>query len=91
MRLHGKIDSTQRAVVSALRQVGATVESLANVGGGVPDLLVGYRGTNYLLEVKAPKGKLTPQQKGFHLLWRGSVQTVYSVDQALAVIGVKIT
>jgi hypothetical protein len=44
-----KIDANQEAVVLALRSAGATVQSLAGVGKGVPDLLVGYKGQTLLI------------------------------------------
>lgn len=52
MRRAARIDANQDAVVSALRAAGARVLSLAPVGDGVPDLLVGHRGRLMLLEVK---------------------------------------
>lgn len=52
MRICGRIDGNQAQIVRALRQVGATVLSLADMGDGCPDLLVGFRGFNILLEVK---------------------------------------
>lgn len=59
-----------------------------NVGSGCPDLLVGFRGINYLLEVKAnDKKKLTDDQLIWHGEWNGVVFVVHSVDQALRVIG----
>ncbi len=42
------------------------MSSLHEVGAGVPDLLVGFRNKNYLIEVKVPGGRLTPAQLG---LW----------------------
>ena len=47
-----KIDANHEQVVTALRAAGATVQSLAGVGKGVPDLLVGYQGQTLLMEVK---------------------------------------
>jgi len=67
--------------------VGATGEDLHKVGNGCPDLLVAYRGCNYLMEVKTPTGKLKPEQVDWHKNWRGQVATVCSIQQALAVIG----
>ena len=51
------------------------------VGRGCPDLLVGYRGVNYLLEVKdgeKPKSaqKLTPDEDAWHFMWMGQVAVV---------------
>ena len=57
MRRAAKVDGNQAEIVSALRQVGAEVQSLASVGQGVPDLLVGFRSRNFLLECKQAKAK----------------------------------
>lgn len=95
MRFRRRADSNQAAVVAALRGIGATVVSLHEVGGGVPDLLVGYRGFTILVEVKGSKSassaktgggkKTTPRQMAWHQAWRGStVVVVHSVDEAVA-------
>ena len=52
MRRAAKVDANQTEIVKALRQVGASVQSLAATGKGCPDLLVGIRGLNFLIEVK---------------------------------------
>lgn len=49
-----KRDSNEPDIVQALLGAGATVTRLGD--SGVPDLLVGYRGKTYLLEVKLPLG-----------------------------------
>lgn len=91
MRKAAKTDRNQAEVVDALRQVGASVQSLAATGKGCPDLLVGYRGINYLMEVKdgdkVPSAqKLTIDQTHWHSLWRGSVYVVKSVNEALEIL-----
>ena len=48
----GRTDGNQQAVIDALRDEGASVQSLASVGDGCPDLVVGARGVTYLAEVK---------------------------------------
>ncbi len=53
MRRAAKIDRNHVEIVAALRGVGASVQDLAAVGKGCPDLLVGYRGQNYVIEVKS--------------------------------------
>lgn len=82
-------DANQAGIVEALRTVGATVRSLHRVGGGVPDLLVGYRSNNYLLECKTEDGTLTPQQVEFGLTWKGRpMSIVHDEEEALKAIGV---
>lgn len=82
-----KVDTNHNAIVCALRDMGASVTSLAAVGCGVPDLVVGWRRQNYLLEVKAEKGMLNPYQKAFHAMWNGQVAVVRTPDDALRAIG----
>ena len=59
---HGRRDANQAEIVKALESVGASVLDLADVGRGCPDLLVGYAGREWLIEVKMPTGKLTPDE-----------------------------
>ena len=88
-----KIDANQLEIVSALRRCGAIVQSLASVGDGVPDLLVGFRRNTYLLEVKdekqpPSKRQLTHDQILWHVEWCGGpLCVVHNVDEALAAIG----
>lgn len=93
MRRAAKVDANQDEIVKALRQVGASVQSLASTGKGCPDLLVGFRGVNWLLEIKDGQKvksarKLTDDQVVWHQTWRGRVYVVESVEQALEVIKV---
>lgn len=89
MRRNARVDTNHKEIADALRAVGASVVSLAAIGRGVPDLLIGFRGGNYLLEIKTAKGKLTPDQTEFTALYRGSVVVVRSVAEAYAAIGIK--
>ena len=92
MKKHGRTDANQSEIVGFLRAIpGVTVTSLAAVGGGVPDLLVGHRGQNWLFEIKDPdkppsKRKLTKAQKDFHTTWRGQIATAETFGEILLVI-----
>lgn len=92
MRKAARVDANQDQVVSALRACGCSVQSLAAVGKGVPDLLVGYRGKNYLIEVKdgrkpTSQTRLTTDQVEWHEQWRGSKPSVvYSPADAIEAI-----
>jgi hypothetical protein len=94
VRRAAKIDRNQPEIVAALRKAGATVQILSAVGKGCPDLLVGFRGVNTLIEVKdwqasANDRDLNDNQVDWHGGWRGQVAKVETVDAALAVIGAK--
>ena len=52
MRRAARIDENQPDIVEALRKRGAFVQSLAAIGKGCPDLLVGFHGRWFVLEVK---------------------------------------
>lgn len=89
MRLYGRTDNNQKAIVEALRGVGASVTLLHEVGDGCPDILVGFKGCNYALEVKGLKGKLTDDQEEWFRKWRGQKAVVRTVEEALQAIGCK--
>lgn len=86
----GKVDKNQAAIVQGLRKVGAKVQSIAEVGDGCPDLLVGFRGTWYAIEVKMPGEALTEDEAEWwddaELAYCGCF-IVYGVEDALKKIG----
>ena len=93
-RPRSKVDANQAEIVKALRDVGATVQTLTQVGKGCPDILVGYkrlngRHANYLMEIKHGKGQLTPDEHTWHQKWNGQVAVVRTVREALGIIGVE--
>jgi hypothetical protein len=90
-------DKNEPAIIKALVAVGCTVTRLHEPG--VPDLLVGYHGETFLLEVKGSLGKkggsssvsLTPTQEKWWSAWAGARPVIVrSVEEALAAIGVGI-
>ena len=81
-----RADDNQQEIVDTLRDIGASVLVLSQVGGSCPDLLISWHGENYLIEVKAPKGKLSLGQKKFFDTWTGKVFIVRSVDEALELL-----
>lgn len=91
MRKRGRSDENQVEIINALRAAGASVLCLSGVGSGCPDLLVGIRGNNLLIEVKdgnkPPSHRvLTKDQRAFFAQWRGHAIVVKDVDEALAAI-----
>ena len=91
MSLHRRAprrDRNEREVIDALAATGAAVLPLS--GAGVPDLLVGYGGNLFLLEVKVPRGTLTLAQ-AFTVACLGhvgvQVHVVRTAEDALKAIG----
>ena len=61
-----RTDLNHQAIALYLRRAGCLVFSLHTIGRGFPDLLVLIPGGRLaLVEVKGPKGKLTPDQEKF--------------------------
>jgi hypothetical protein len=99
MKLRARTDKNQANIVATLREIGCSVQSLHKAGEGVPDLLVGFQGQNWLMEVKREivRGKVMPsasklndKQVEWHDTWRGQVDVVRTADEALRLIGIKI-
>lgn len=87
MRRAARVDANQDQIVAALRAAGASVEVI----GKPVDLLVGWKGQNWLVECKdgskTPGNRpLTRAQKDFIPNWRGQVSVVLSPAAAIALI-----
>ena len=86
MRRAARVDATQEAIVSALRAAGAYVWVI-----GLPvDLLVGYKGHTFCVEVTSgPSKRLTKLQADFFENWSGStLARIDCPEAALRMIGV---
>jgi hypothetical protein len=96
MRRAAKVDTNQAAIVAAARAVGCSAYSLAPLGRGCPDVVLGLlthhgRLVNLLLEIKdgtksPSRRQLSPDEQAWHAAWRGQVAVVTSVEEALALI-----
>jgi hypothetical protein len=86
VRHAARVDANQQAIVAALRAAGAYVWII-----GLPvDLLVGYNGKSFLMEIKTTsKKRLTGLQTDFFEKWAGgTLCRVDSPEAALEMIGV---
>jgi hypothetical protein len=91
MRRAARIDANQNEITEAFRKMGATVAITSSLGKGFPDLTIGYKGLNILIEVKdgtkpPSHQKLTPDETEFHSTWRGNVVTINSIDGAIKLL-----
>lgn len=87
-----RTDSNQSTLVKQIRTIpGVSVVSIHEKGQGVPDLLVGHRNKNYLLEIKDPskppsKRRLTPDEETFHQQWNGQIAVVHTLEDVLRIL-----
>lgn len=89
--IKARTDANQTEIVRRFREIGASVQVMSSVGKGFPDLIVGWRGRNILLELKdgskPPSARaLTVDQVHWHANWAGQVAVVTSVDQAVELV-----
>ena len=86
-----RTDENQQAVIATLRKHGVSVAVLSSVGFGVPDIMAGFNGVNYLFEVKNLNGRgarLTDAENEFLRTWQGAAHVVFSAEDALRILGI---
>ena len=84
------MDANHTQIVKELRDQGVSVYSTHQLKGFC-DIVAGYKGMNYLFEIKDPNKppsatRLTEKEKEFQNSWRGQVETIYTSDEALGII-----
>lgn len=80
-------DVNHAEIRDGLRRLGWSVYDAGSVGGDFPDLVVGAAGVTILLEVKAPRGRLSAGQSAFADSWRGgAVIVARTLDDAIRLI-----
>lgn len=84
-----RTDRNHSEIINAIRKIpNISVFSTHEVGKGFPDIVVGYKGVNYLIEIKdgnkPPSArKLTDAELQFHSNWRGQIKIVNNLDEVL--------
>ena len=88
-----RTDANQSDVVDDFRQAlpEASLKVMSGAGEGFPDLAVGWKGHNFLFEVKDPEKspsarQLTRAQQDMHATWQGQIAVVHSASEMLACI-----
>lgn len=91
MRWAAKRDANEPEIVKALERAGWLVMKVSDKGA--PDLLCAKKGRLVLVEVKGPKGKLTPAQEEAHAYLAAAGVTVHVVttpEEALIAVGAPV-
>ena len=86
---NARVDGNQKEIMDALKKIAGI--SVVSIGKPL-DLLVGYYGRTFLIEIKNPDGKdrrgpSWESQQKFMTSWFGQSAVCDSVGQILAVIG----
>lgn len=87
-----RVDDNQKRIVEQLRRLKISVQHLHMVGKGCPDLLLGFRNRNFLIELKdeekpESKKKLTEDEQKFFNEWCGQVNKCETLEEILKVVG----
>jgi hypothetical protein len=84
-------DDNHNDIVRTIKQIpGLDVIDLRDIGiKGVPDILIGYRGKNYLVEIKTNTGRMSPEQAEHHHNWPGQTSVAWSIEAVLRIIGLE--
>jgi hypothetical protein len=87
-----RVDDNQALLVNQLRQLGLSVRHLHMVGDGLPDIIVGHRKQNFLIEIKDHKKtksqkKLTKDEQDFFDTWKGQVDKCETLEEIIRVVG----
>ena len=84
--LKANTDKNQKMLVAHARTLGASVAVTSGVHKGFVDVVIGYQGKNYMVEIKndkqpPSKQRLTDHQVKFHDEWNGQICVVKNVDE----------
>ena len=91
MRLRARKDSNHVELVKVFRDMGAEVIDLAQLGDGIPDLLVTVGKAYCLVEIKdgskpPSQQALTKDELTFHQKCRGNLKIINRVETAVGLV-----
>ena len=87
-----RTDANHKEIIDGLRKFTAlSVFSTHMIGKGFPDIVIGYKGINYLVEIKdgakiKSRKKLTDDEIKFHGSWFGQIMIAENVDDVLRLL-----
>ena len=90
-------DDNHNEIGKVFSDLGCSVFDIHTLGGGIGDYIIGLCGLNILVEVKdgskpPSRRKLTPAEKTLHDTWKGRIEIVESVEDAVKLVnGIRIT
>lgn len=87
-----KTDANHKKLIDMLRKIpNISVFSTHTIGKGFPDIVIGYKGLNYLIEIKdgnkPPSArKLTEDEVKFHSQWKGQINVVENFGDLIKIL-----
>lgn len=87
-----RTDANHKQIIDAIRKIPSlSVFSTHMVGKGFPDIVIGYKGINYLVEIKdgektKSQKKLTDDEIKFHQSWFGQIIVCECVQDVLQLL-----
>ena len=82
-----KVDKNQKELCDYAKSIGVSVCYLHAVGSGVPDIILGYDGINYLCEIKTQTGKLNELQVKWFEDWSGQCTVIRTKEDIRNLVG----
>lgn len=89
-----RTDANHKEIIVGLRKYPVlSVFSTHMVGKGFPDIVIGYKGINYLVEIKdgaksKSRKKLTEDEIKFHSSWNGQIIIAENIDDVLRLLNI---
>ena len=90
-----KTDNNHKEILDQCRKIPQlTAFSTHTIGKGFPDIVVGYKGLNYLFEIKDPlkpksARKLTQHESSFFCNWKGQVNVIHTIEDIIEILQIK--
>lgn len=86
MRRAAKVDANHTKIVASIRAFGFSVYNTSAVGQGFPDIVCGYGGRTFIVEIKdgakyPSERRLTPAQETFRGSWLGNYVVLETMAQ----------
>jgi len=91
-----RTDANHKSIIDSLRKIPmVSVTSTHTIGKGFPDIVIGYKKQNYLVEIKdgnksPSQRKLTPDEIDFHDKWNGQIMIAENIGDILKLLKIKL-
>ena len=83
-----RADTNQFEIIGYIQTIPGVSYKITSQTDNFVDLVVGWRGVNYLWEIKTLKGKLSKSQKQFHQSWSGTITVIRTIDDVNRALGI---